>query len=133
MTSLLIVAAILFFWHAPTRIERAQNLTIPHAPYTISTEALELHRSLFVADLHTDSLLWKRDLLQQSDVGHVDLPRLQSGNVALQIFSAVTKSPSGLNNVENTANSDDITLLAIVQLWPTATWQRVAWLRDGAP
>jgi membrane dipeptidase len=122
IASLLMVVAVLFFWLAPTKIERAQNLTIPHAPYKISTEALELHRSLFVADLHTDSLLWKRDLLQQSDVGHVDLQRLQSGNVALQIFSAVTKSPSGLNTVENTADSDDITLLSIVQLWPAATW-----------
>jgi microsomal dipeptidase-like Zn-dependent dipeptidase len=122
IVSLVIVAAVLFFWLAPTKIERAQNLTIPHAPYKISAAALELHRSLFVADLHTDSLLWKRDLLQQSDVGHVDLRRLQSGNVALQIFSAVTKSPSGLNTVENTADSDDITLLSIVQLWPAATW-----------
>jgi microsomal dipeptidase-like Zn-dependent dipeptidase len=122
IAALVIVAAVLFFWLAPTKIERSQNLTIPHAPYKISAAALELHRSLFVADLHTDSLLWKRDLLQQSDVGHVDLRRLQSGNVALQIFSAVTKSPSGLNTVENTADSDDITLLSIVQLWPAATW-----------
>ena len=122
IAALVIVAAVLFFWLAPTKFERSQNLTIPHAPYKVSAEALELHRSLFVADLHTDSLLWKRDLLQQSDVGHVDLRRLQSGNVALQIFSAVTKSPSGLNTVENTADSDDITLLSIVQLWPAATW-----------
>ncbi len=119
---LLLLVVVLFFWLAPTKFERAQNRVIAHAPYEISPAALELHQDLFVADLHTDSLLWKRDLLQQSAVGHVDLPRLQSGNVALQVFSAVTKSPSGLNNVENKADSDDITLLAIVQLWPPATW-----------
>jgi microsomal dipeptidase-like Zn-dependent dipeptidase len=125
VASLLIVVAVLFFWLAPTKIERAQNPVIPHAPYQISPEALELHQDLFVADLHSDSLLWNRDLLKRSDVGHVDLPRLQSGNVALQIFSAVTKSPSGLNTVENTADSDDITLLAVVQLWPPATWSSI--------
>ncbi len=122
---LLPLVAVLLFWLAPTKVERAQNLVASHAPYKISPAALELHQDLFVADLHTDSLLWKRDLLQRSDVGHVDLPRLQSGNVALQVFSAVTKSPSGLNNVENTADSDDITLLAIVQLWPPATWSSI--------
>ena len=125
VTLLLLLVVVLFFWLAPTKFERAQNRVIAHAPYEISPAALELHQDLFVADLHTDSLLWKRDLLQQSDVGHVDLPRLQSGNVALQVFSAVTKSPSGLNNVENTADSDDITLLAIVQLWPPATWSSI--------
>ena len=122
---LLFLVVVVFFWLAPTKFERAQNLVASHAPYKISPAALELHQDLFVADLHTDSLLWKRDLLQRSDVGHVDLPRLQSGNVALQVFSAVTKSPSGLNNVENTADSDDITLLAIVQLWPPATWSSI--------
>ncbi len=122
---LLFLVVVVFFWLAPTKVERAQNLVASHAPYKISPAALELHQDLFVADLHTDSLLWKRDLLQRSDVGHVDLPRLQSGNVALQVFSAVTKSPSGLNNVENTADSDDITLLAIVQLWPPATWSSI--------
>jgi membrane dipeptidase len=122
---LLLLVVVLLFWLAPTKVERAQNRVAAHASYKISPAALELHQDLFVADLHTDSLLWKRDLLQQSDVGHVDLPRLQSGNVALQVFSAVTKSPSGLNNVENTADSDDITLLAIVQLWPPATWSSI--------
>ncbi len=126
VTALLFVAvAILFFWLAPARIERSQNRVVAHAPYEIRPAALELHENLFIADLHSDSLLWKRDLLQRSDVGHVDLPRLQSGNVALQIFSAVTKSPSGLNDVENTANSDDITLLTMVQLWPPATWSSI--------
>ena len=125
VAALLVVVAVLFFWLAPTKVERAQNLVISHAPHKISAAASELHQDLFIADLHTDSLLWKRDLLQHSDVGHVDLPRLQSGNVALQIFSAVTKSPSGLNDIENTADSDDITLLTIVQLWPTATWSSI--------
>ena len=125
VASLLVVVAVLFFWLAPTKVERARNGVISHAPHKISAAASALHQDLFIADLQTDSLLWKRDLLQRSDVGHVDLPRLQSGNVALQIFSAVTKSPSGLNDVENTADSDDITLLTIVQLWPPETWSSI--------
>lgn len=119
------VIIALFFWLAPARIERAQNLVVAHEPYPIRREALELHRDLFVADLHTDSLLWKRDLLQRSDIGHIDLPRLQAGNVALQIFSATTKSPAGQNVEENTGDSDNITLLAVTQLWPVATWSSI--------
>ena len=62
-------------------------------------------RRLLIADLHSDSLLWKHDLVDRSDIGHVDLPRLRDGNVALQVFSATTKSPSGLNYEENAADS----------------------------
>ena len=98
------------------------NLVVPHPTYVASNAAQSLHDSLFVADLHTDSLLWRRDLLEKSEVGHADLPRLQQGNVALQVFSAVTKSPSGLNNVENSADSDDITTLVMAQRWPVRTW-----------
>ena len=75
-------------------------------------------RSLTVADLHADSLLWGRDLNQRADRGHVDIPRLIDGNVALQVFSVVTKSPRGLNIERNDANSDDILLLALAQRWP---------------
>jgi microsomal dipeptidase-like Zn-dependent dipeptidase len=40
----------------------------------------------------------------------------------LQVFSAVTKSPRGLNYDRNSADTDNITLLALAQRWPTATW-----------
>lgn len=106
----------------PPRVEASLNTIVPHAPYIVDDAAQTLHDSLFVADLHTDSLLWQRNLLKRSDIGHADLPRLQAGNVALQVFSAVTKSPSGLNNVKNSADSDDITSLAMVQRWPIRTW-----------
>ena len=79
-------------------------------------------RRLTVADLHADSLLWGRDLNQRASSGHVDIPRLTDGNVALQVFSVVTKSPHGLNIERNDANSDDIFLLALAQRWPWRTW-----------
>src|SRR3546814_9442690 len=64
----------------------------------------------------------KRDRLTRAGRGHVDLPRLEDGNVALQIFSSVTKTPKGQNYDANSADSDNITGLAIAQLQPLRTW-----------
>ena len=63
--------------------------------------------------------------------GHIDLPRLQEGNVALQVFSSVTKTPKNQNYDSNTDETDNITLLAIAQLQPVRTWssllERTLW------
>lgn len=122
---LLLILIALMHWVLPGQVERRFNAVQGHAPYEISPEAQALHDSLFIVDLHTDSLLWKRDLLEASAVGHVDVPRLQQGNVALQVFSATTKSPSGQNYEENTGDSDRITLLAAAQMWPVRTWTSI--------
>lgn len=58
----------------------------------VSDEAKRLHESLFIVDLHADTMLWSRDLRERSRRGHVDLPRLKDGNVALQVFGVVTKT-----------------------------------------
>ncbi|HIF99888.1 MAG TPA: peptidase M19, partial [Myxococcales bacterium] len=42
--------------------------------------------------------------------------------VALQVLTAVTKSPSGQNYESNASDSDTITYLAMAQLWPLGTW-----------
>ena len=107
---------------APGIIERDQNRVTGHPAYDIAPSAAELHAGLRIADWHADSLLWNRDLLERGDRGHADIPRLQSGNVALQVFTAVTKAPAGRNYSSNTAGSDRITPLAMVQLWPPRTW-----------
>lgn len=89
----------------------------------VSPRAAELHRRLVVADLHADTLLWGRDLLQRGSRAQVDLPRLQEGNVALQAFTVATRVPRGLNIEANDADAfDDLTLLAVVQRWPRRTW-----------
>ena len=93
-------------WILPARIEGSMNVNLPHEPYQPADSAIALHESLFVADLHTDSLLWKRDFAKRSSRGHMDLPRLHDGNVALQVFSATTKSPKGQNYEENEADSN---------------------------
>ncbi|MCA9814253.1 MAG: dipeptidase [Candidatus Obscuribacterales bacterium] len=87
-----------------------------------SARALALHKKLTIVDLHADSLLWNRDLLVRNDRGHVDVPRLIEGNVAVQVFTIVTKVPEGMNIKSNTADSDKITALAIGQGWPPATY-----------
>ena len=92
-------------------------------PYHASDRALALHSRLWVADLHADSLLWGRDLLARSDRGHVDVPRLIEGNVALQVFAASTRSPRHLNLERNDDRSDDVILLALALGWPPATWR----------
>jgi membrane dipeptidase len=121
--AVIVVLAVAFVhWFLPAMIENSMNVVKPHAAYPIRPDAARFHASLFIADLHSDALLWKRDLLQRSDRGQVDLPRLQDGNVALQVFSATTKSPSGQNYDKNTGDSDNITTLAVAQFWPIATW-----------
>ena len=120
LLSLLI--AIAFFSEIPRLVDETQNKLVKKPPYSASERALSLHRDLNIADLHADSLLWGRDLLARSVAGHVDIPRLADGNVALQVFSLPTKSPRGLNIERNDDHSDDISLLAVVERWPPATW-----------
>ena len=64
-------------------VERFQNKVLQPGPYPVSAEADALQRTLLVADLHTDSLLWGRNLLDRSSRGHVDIPRLLEGNASL--------------------------------------------------
>ncbi len=94
-------------------------------PFIASDRARALHERLWVADLHADSLLWGRDLLERGTRGHVDVPRLIEGNVALQVFAASTKSPRHLNIERNDDRSDDVILLALALGWPSATWRRL--------
>ncbi|KGE04672.1 dipeptidase [Pseudohaliea rubra] len=117
----------LFFALAPRMVEEGMNRVLPHEPVTLSAAAAALHADLIVGDLHADSLLWRRDLHKRSNRGHVDLPRLREGNVALQVFTAVTRTPAGQNYEANASDArDNITLLAMAQRWPPRTWDSLA-------
>ncbi len=72
-------------------------------------------------DLHADSLLWNRDLLLRSKTGHVDLPRLVEGNVAIQVFGVVTKFLLGMYIKDISLNIDAVTLLSMIYKWPRPT------------
>ncbi len=119
---LVLAIAVAVFLFGPRIVEERQNRVLTRPPYSASERARNLHRELTIADLHADSLLWGRDLLKRHSYGHVDIPRMVEGNVALQVFSLPTKSPRGLNIESNDDKSDDITLLALVERWPPATW-----------
>lgn len=122
---LMIVVLYVFLIHVP-KMGGGLNPVLTHPPYPVSEETKSLHKTLYVADLHADSLLWKRNIQKRKNYGQVDLPRLKEGGVNLQVFSAVTKSPRGLNFDENDANApDDIALLAKAQLWPLKTWSSI--------
>lgn len=124
---IILFLVIIFFTLAlfllPSILDKNMNPVTEHTPYIVSDKAKKMHKSLIVGDWHADSALWNRDLKKTYDYGHVDIPRLQKGNVALQMFTTVTKSPAGQNYTKNSSDSrDNITALAIVQMWPIRTW-----------
>ena len=132
---LAVAVAVVFFGVLPREAARRYNPVAELPPYPVSAAAGELHASLFVADLHADSLLWERDLLVHDTIGQVDIPRLIKGNVGLQVFSAVTRVPFNRNLRQNPSDSADIiTLLAVAERWPAQTWtsvkQRALYLAD---
>lgn len=87
---------------------RKVNSVRPHdAREVVSDEASRLHRQLFVADFHADPLLLAKppgapasqpgiDLRVRSSGGHIDLPRLREGRVAIQVFGVPTRVPYGI-------------------------------------
>ena len=116
-------AAIGFFGFLPGYVEGSMNQIDGQPLIKVSDEAKALHKTLNIVDLHSDTLMWNRDLGEPADRGHMDLPRLQEGNVALQLFSSVTKTPKGQNYDGNGADTDNITLLTFAQLQPVKTWR----------
>ena len=122
------------------RTERRLNRVADPGPYPVPPAAADLHERLTVVDLHADSLLWDRDLLVHGDRGHLDVPRMVAGRLALEVFAAATHVPRHLNYDRNDDRSDDIRLVSLAQGWPRATWssrtaraEHLAWrLRETA-
>ncbi len=122
---IILIAAlyVVFTLIAPGIIDKKYNPVRADAPYEVSESADKLYRSLdFIADMHCDALLWKRNLLEHNDFGQVDIPRMIEANIALQAFTIVTKSPKGQNFDKNTGETDNITTLSIAQGRNISTW-----------
>ncbi|CAM9274242.1 unnamed protein product [Discosporangium mesarthrocarpum] len=120
-TSILLAIVVLGWLYLGLRLESWVNLVEPARLPEVGPQAEALHGTSFVADLHADSLLFGRDLLERGTMGHVDLPRLQEGGVALQVFSLPTIVPFGLNIESNEGDGlDMLTLAGVIQLSPTA-------------
>ena len=104
----------------PKIIDKSHNKIRNNPPYQVSEKAQSFYNSLdFIADLHCDALLWKRNLLKDNNFGQVDIPKLLKANVGIQSFTIVTKSPKGQNFDKNTGESDNITALYLAQGRPT--------------
>jgi len=102
----------------PSVVERRMNRTLQPGPYQASAEAEALHRTLLVADLHADTLLWGRNLLLPSRAGNIDLPRMLAGNVGMQAFTVVSSVPRNLNIDRNDDSTDLLPYLGMAQGWP---------------
>lgn len=122
--AILVIIYIVCVFVVPDMLDRKHNVTITPPPYKVSTQAQALYNSLdFIADLHCDALLWSRDLTKKNELGHVDFPRMQEANMALQAFTIVTKSPSGQNFSKNSGDGfDNITMLNFFQGRPISNW-----------
>ena len=116
---LLTIGLIYFFGFLPKTL--AKNMNSVSNPNPLELLEKETPSLPFMADLHCDALLWDRNLTQEVDYGHVDLPRMQKANMALQVFSIVNKTPWGIN-IESNPNSDQTALLSFAQLLPYKTW-----------
>ena len=112
---LLVMAARLV---GPSMLDRSQNRTLVPGPYHVSAQAEALHRTLLVADMHADTLLWGRNLLNRTREGHIDVPRLTEGNVAIQAFTVFSTIPRGLNIDRNEDTTDLVPYIGILQGWP---------------
>jgi membrane dipeptidase len=123
LSAVVIGGLALFFSVAPGIVDSRSNKVDPDRRLpTVSKETRAFRRTLEIVDLHADTLLWQRDILAPRTRGHVDLAALERGNVALQVFSSVTKSPPGQNVNANADDGDQITALLVAQLQPPRTW-----------
>jgi membrane dipeptidase len=120
--SLAIVIALIGFTIGPAIVAKRLNPTVSPTTVAIEPAVAAFHQTLTIADLHADALLWGRNLAQKANYGHVDLPRLIQGNVALQVFTVVTQVPTPLKLEGNGDQPDNITKLAILQRWPIGAW-----------
>ena len=122
LLGLIVIAIAAFFAFGPPMVDASFNPVRGNGIWPVSDRARALHKTLTIVDLHSDALLWRRDFTRRIARGHVDLPRLEEGNVAIQILSSVTKTPRGQNYTSNSGDTDNITPLVIAELEPMRTW-----------
>src|SRR5262245_49460559 len=106
LIAVLLGGAGYFFFFLAHRVDRSSNRVVATGLPPLTKEAIQLHSTLAVADLHDDLLLWPRSVVKRSDRGQVDLERLIEGKVALEVFSVVTKTPRKMNYQRNDSSTD---------------------------
>lgn len=114
------VALVVVYALAVLNLDRLANRVADHPLPEVSGTAKKIHLSATVIDMHSDALMWNRDLLQEGNLGHVDLPRLRQGGVAVQGFSVPTNFPigPGLFHRKSERWPDYFTSHALLLRWP---------------
>lgn len=118
----IVTGLIIGFAVAPKRVMTMLNNVYHPGPYPISEASESVHKKLLVVDMHCDAALWSRNILTRSNDGHVDVPRMLEGNVALQGFTAATWLPAGMNSNGTEKRWDLFVPLSFFQRWPADTW-----------
>jgi microsomal dipeptidase-like Zn-dependent dipeptidase len=117
-----------------TQAERLVNRRVQVPLPTPSGDALTLHDTSTLVDLHADSLLLRRNLLSHGSIGHADVPRLQDGGVAIQVFAAATQVPWNQNFERTDGDAFDALRLAGLVQWTPLLWRgppgRALWMAD---
>ena len=122
VVTILAVFIVFILVFGPLLVDRIANPVLEDPPYAVDPNVQRFYDELFVVDLHADSLLWDRDLKTHLSHGAVDVPRLVEGNVAIQCFFIVSKTPF-TGNIDRTVDGPDaITPLVFAQGWPWKTW-----------
>jgi len=93
-------------------------------PPIISTAEGRYHETFLIADLHADTLMWRRGLAEKSKLGQVDLDRLVEGNVGLQDLTMPTRVPdrSSVWRCTHARSFDPAPVLAAASGWPFGAW-----------
>ncbi|MGL1904070.1 MAG: dipeptidase [Fibrobacterales bacterium] len=113
-----------YFVNGPDIVEANYNQLIKPPPYVYSDSARKLSDRLFIADLHNDHFMFNRSILDESDIGHTDVPRLLEGKVSLQTFSAATMLLSSwMSDPYSDSDGFDLFIpLSISQFYPPNAW-----------
>ena len=122
LLAILVLVFVGFFTVGGSIVDWRENRVLDTILAPASDSARALHSRLTVVDLHADALLWPRSLIKRSSRGHVDVPRLIEGHVAVQVLGAVTKVPPGMNYERNSGEKDRIGYLAAASGWPASAW-----------
>ncbi|HEX2886903.1 dipeptidase [Vineibacter terrae] len=102
-------------------IDAMSNGTAEDRTLAPGPAARALHDRLLVADLHADTLLWRRAISPtEMRRGHVDLVRMERGNIGLQAFTIPTRVPTGSACISG-RGPDPAGLLATLNGWPPET------------
>lgn len=89
--------------------------------YRFSDKAANLSSRIWFADLHADSLMWKRDIRIDHPLGDVSVPKMKKNRIALQLFLSVVEAPNDIKSDSIAEEGDQIRKVALVDAWPLRT------------